>query len=108
MVASAFCHLLKYYMVRRSLKGYELAESLGITAGMLSKVMKGERYPDKDLDPLANELGLEGQERHEFLVLGYLARSNPLLSQVIDEQREEIQKLKKQLEAVKEQRKPPF
>ena len=68
---------------------------------MMSRVLSGQRQPEKDLEPWAEILGLEGIERHDFLILGYLARSHPYLSQVMEDQRAEIARLRKQLEATR-------
>jgi transcriptional regulator with XRE-family HTH domain len=77
----------------------ELARRLKISPTLLSRIFSGERNPDKDLDPWADIFDLKGQERREFLVIGYLGRSHPLLGEVNEEQRREIAILRKQLEA---------
>lgn len=102
--ALAFCHLLKSLMARRGLTAVVMAGRLKMSQAMLSRILSGQRQPEKDLEPWAAILGLDGLERHDFLVLGYLARSNPYLAGVIEDQRAEIGRLKKRLEATRASR----
>jgi transcriptional regulator with XRE-family HTH domain len=69
-------------MARRGLKANALARDLKLSQAMVSRILSGDRQPERDLEPWAAILGLEGQEMHDFLVLGYLARSHPWYDQI--------------------------
>jgi hypothetical protein len=73
------------------------AKAAKVNPTLLSRILACKRPPEKSLELWADSLDLEGQERREFLRLGYLARANPLLAEIYEEQRAEIQRLKARL-----------
>ena len=92
-------------MARKGLTGAQVAKKLKISPALLSRILKGERQPGKDLVAWANALGLsETQEISTFIELGHLARLPPTfgshLARVLEGLRDENKELHKQLEAI--------
>jgi len=88
-------------MLRRGLNASELGRRLDLSPAFVSRILAGERNPDKDLEPWTDVFDLEGREKRDFLELGYLARAHPMLATVIEDQRREIAFLRKQLETTR-------
>lgn len=97
--AKPFVSLLASKLAQRRLKNAQFAKLAKVNDTLFCRIMARQRPPEKNLDNWAKVLELEGHERLEFLRLGYLARANPLLSEIFEQQRKEIQRLRKALDA---------
>lgn len=95
--AQAFAARLKSLLAERGMPAAAFANAAKVNPTLLSRILTCKRPPEKSLELWADSLALEGQERREFLRLGYLARANPLLAEIYEEQRAEIQRLKARL-----------
>lgn len=70
-----FTDLLAVHLHRRGMSGSDLAEAVGgMSQQTIWRVTTGKRPPDVDsLGKMADALGLEGQERRDFVFAGGLA-----------------------------------
>lgn len=90
-VPQSFQELLAAYLRRRSgMSATALGEQTGVPQSTMSRISLGQRPPDLDkLDPWADVLELDGEERDDFIVAGQLSHCPRQVVELIARQDEE-------------------
>lgn len=89
---------LLYAAIRKSgVSANAFAKSVGTSSGFLSNVYSGKRRPPVDrLGQRMDKLGLQGEERSEFLLQAHLMHCTPFIQKAFEEQRAVIARFREQ------------
>ena len=91
---AAYGEMLKSLIAQKGYGLREFAQRVGYAHSNISAIMAGRRPPPLDrIERWADALGLDGQERQEFLEEAYLAHAPQQVRHIVDRMRVEIDSL---------------
>lgn len=78
-----FSELLQDILIEKSLSQREFSKIIGMSQSHMSKVIRGIRPPASPLEDWSTALKLSGEQKREFIELGYIAQSSPYIQKLI-------------------------
>jgi hypothetical protein len=100
-VRSTFASLLHGLLANRKLSSRAFARQIGRTSGFITGVLKGRLGPSDDVEKWADALGLEGDDRHGFLLLAGLTRSPEVVVEHVQRQDARVRELEAEVAKLK-------
>jgi hypothetical protein len=100
-VRSSFAALLLNLLASRELSSRAFARQVGRTSGFITGVLKGRLGPSDDVEKWADVLGLEGDDRHGFLLLAGLTHSSEIVVDHVRRQGARIRELEAEITRLK-------